>query len=291
MILISITISVSAANKRDSLILNSIYDYQQTNNAAIDSIEDQVYAKFRYNVEKRNPILWLIPSMYVMAKDEREYIRESYSKVKFNNAHEYDITSQVQAGTISRSTMPTLLDYMTPNIYDIDLYDGHMLSPFNKVNRRFYRYTQKLQSDGTTRLEFRPKNYNTQLLNGYAIVDTKTGRIIRTLLNGEFDMLTLRTEITLGKEGVRSVMPAKCTTVATFRFMGNRIAALFDANYNCEKTLPDSIKNVSSRELMDEVRPSTLSETDKQIYEAYDIAHQKDTTEQAPKEKKQRLWK
>lgn len=199
MILISITISVSAANKRDSLILNRIYDYQQTNNAAIDSIEDQVYAKFRYNVEKRNPILWLIPSMYVMAKDEREYIRESYSKVKFNNAHEYDITSQVQAGTISRSTMPTLLDYMTPNIYDIDLYDGHMLSPFNKVNRRFYRYTQKLQSDGTTRLEFRPKNYNTQLLNGYAIVDTKTGRIIRTLLNGEFDMLTLRTEITLGK--------------------------------------------------------------------------------------------
>ena len=293
LILLSITVSVSATNKRDSLILNRIYDYQQANYSAINSLEDQVYAKFRYKVEKRNPILWLIPSMYVMARDPREYIRESYSKVLFKNAHDYNITNQALTGTIrnNRRAMPTLLDYMTPNIYDIDLYDGHMLSPFNKVNRRFYRYSQKLQNDGTTRLEFRPKNYNTQLLNGYAIVDTETGRIIRTLLNGEFDMLTFRTEITQGAEGGRSLMPAKCTTVATFRFMGNRIAALFDANYNCDKTLPDSIKDVSNRELMDEVRPSPLSETDKQIYEAYDIAHQKDTTEQAPKEKKQKIWK
>ncbi len=293
LILTSITISVSAKNKRDSLILDRIYNYQQANYSAIDSLEDLVYAKFRYKVEKRNPILWIIPSMYVMARDPREYIRESYSKVMFKNAHDYKITNQALTGTIRHNlkAMPTLLDYMTPNIYDIDLYDGHILSPFNKVNRRYYRYTQKLQNDGNTRLEFRPKNYNTQLLNGYAIVDTETGRIIRTLLNGEFDMLTFRTEITQGEEGGRSLMPAKCTTVATFRFMGNRIAALFDANYNCDKTIPDSVKEVSDRKLMDEIRPYPLSETDKQIYKAYDISHQKDTTEQTPKEKKPNIWK
>ena len=77
-ILTSMVMSVSASNKRDSLnILNRIYNYQQANTAAIDSLEDQVYAKFRYHVDKRNAILWLIPSMYVMAKDERDYIRES----------------------------------------------------------------------------------------------------------------------------------------------------------------------------------------------------------------------
>ena len=100
LILLSITISVSATNKRDSLILNRIYDYQQANYSAIDSLEDQVYAKFRYKVEKRNPILWLIPSMYVMARDPREYIRESYSKVKFKNAQDYEITTQALTGTI-----------------------------------------------------------------------------------------------------------------------------------------------------------------------------------------------
>ena len=257
--------SVSAINKRDSLILTRIYDYQMAHTTYIDSLEDQVYAKFRYNVEKRNPILWLIPSMYVMAKDPREYIRESYSKVLFKNAHNFDISNQVLSGTISgnRKAMPTLLDYMTPNIYDIALYDGHMLSPFNKTNRRYYKFTQKLQADGSTRLEFRPKTYNTQLLNGYAIVDTQSGRIIRTLLNGEFDMLRFRTEITSGEEGGRSVMPAKCTTAVTFKFVGNRISALFDASYNCDRILPDSIERISSRELMDQIRPIPLSETER----------------------------
>ena len=188
------TISMSAANKRDSLILGRIYDYQQANSSAIDSLEDQVYAKFRYHVDKRNSLLWLIPSMYVMAKDPRDYIRESYSKVLFKNAHDYDITNQVLSGTIrgNRRAMPTLLDYMTPNIYDIALYDGHMLSPFNKCNRRYYRYTQKLQNDGYTRLDFHPKNYNTQLLNGYAIVETETGRIIRTVWRVRYGYLPHR---------------------------------------------------------------------------------------------------
>ena len=292
-ILLSMSNSVSAINKRDSLILTRIYDYQMAHTTYIDSLEDQVYAKFRYNVEKRNPILWLIPSMYVMAKDPREYIRESYSKVLFKNAHNFDISNQVLSGTISgnRKAMPTLLDYMTPNIYDIALYDGHMLSPFNKTNRRYYKFTQKLQADGSTRLEFRPKTYNTQLLNGYAIVDTQSGRIIRTLLNGEFDMLRFRTEITSGEEGGRSVMPAKCTTAVTFKFVGNRISALFDASYNCDRILPDSIERISSRELMDQIRPIPLSETDKRIYEAYDEQHQKDTTAQDTTPKKLRLLK
>ena len=289
------TISMSAANKRDSLILSRIYDYQQANSSAIDSLEDQVYAKFRYHVDKRNSLLWLIPSMYVMAKDPRDYIRESYSKVLFKNAHDYDITNQVLSGTIrgNRRAMPTLLDYMTPNIYDIALYDGHMLSPFNKCNRRYYRYTQKLQNDGNTRLDFHPKNYNTQLLHGYSIVETETGRIIRTVLNGEYDMVTFRTEILQGKEGGRSIMPSRCTTAAAFRFVGNRISVLFDANYHCNQSLPDSITTTSSRELMDQVRPIPLSETDKQIYEAYDINRHQDSLVQAQDTtpKKQKLWK
>ena len=287
------TISATAINKRDSLILNRIYDYQLSHTPAIDSLEDRVYAKFRFHVEKRNAILWLIPSMYVLAKDPRDYIRESYNKVLFKNAHDYDITNQVISGTIrrNRKAMPTLLDYMTPNIYDIALYDGHMLSPFNKSNRRYYHYSQKLMSDGTTRLDFRPKNYNTQLLNGYAIVDTKTGRIVRTILNGEFDMLNFRTEIAQGEDGGRSVMPARCTTATTFKFMGNRISALFDANYNCSKSLPDSVITASDRELMSQVRPTPLSETDKQIYEEYDKTHRKDSVEQDTTPRKQNLWK
>ena len=286
---------VSAGNRKDSLILDRIYQYQKDYNPAIEGIEDNMYAKIRYNVERRNAILWLIPSMYVLAKDPREYIRESYNKVKFKNAHEFDITNQLITGTIrkNRKAMPVLIEYATPNIYDIALYDGHMLSPFNKVNRRYYRFTQRHQTDGTTRLEFRPKLYNTQLVNGYAIVETETGRIIRTLLNGEFDMITFRTEITQGESGGQSLMPARCTTAATFRFLGNRTLALFDASYQCKESLPDTIDPKNSRAQMDSIRPIPLSETDKDIYKAYDLEHAPDTMQVEPDTlpKKRNFWR
>lgn len=286
---------VTAREKKDSLILNRVYNYQKQNNPSIDSLQDDVYTKFRFNVEKRNVVLMLIPNSYELAKGEREYIREAYSKVLFSDSHHYNISNQVLSGTIrkNRNAIPILLDYLTPNIYDIALYDGHMLSPFNKVNRRFYRFRQTRQNDGTTRLDFKPKLYNTQLVNGYAIIETETGRIIRTLLNGEFDMISFRTEIQQGEEGPRSLMPQRCNMAATFRFLGNRVSSLFDAKYNCDLTLPDSIQKLSSREMMDSIRPLPLSPTDQKIYDDYDARHRQqeavDTIKTTPK--KQHLWK
>ena len=289
-LLTSMPATLWAWEKTDTLILNRIYSYQKEHKKDIKGLEDNIYVKCRYNVEKRNPTLWLIPSMYALARDPREYIRESYSRVTINSAHDMTINRQVLAGTVrrNRNAMSPLLNFITPNIYDIDLYDGHMLSPFNKVNHRFYRFRQRTLNDGTTRIDFRPKLYNTQLLNGYAIVETETGRIIRTILNGEFDMITFRTEII---QETDSGIPRKCNTAATFRFLGNRISAIFDANYDCQKPLPDSIQRVSSRRLMSDLRPIALTETDRQIYKAYDRQHEKDTVVVDTVSRHQRLLK
>lgn len=290
--------TILASNNKDSPpILNLIYEYQKSQSPTIQGVQNNVYTKFRFNVEKRNPTLWLIPTMYVLAKGQREYIRESYNKVTFNHTHDCDISCQLLSGTIrrNRNAMPTLVDFATPKLYQIALYNGYMLSPFNKVNRRLYHFVQKEQADGTTRLDFRPKVYNTQLLNGYAIVDSKTGRIITTLLNGEFDMISFRTEIQQDAESTHTLIPAKCTTAATFRFIGNRITAVFDTHYNCQQSLPDSIQSLSSREMMDSIRPVPLSETDKQIYQSYDERNQQitavsDTTRQRRRLLKKIFW-
>jgi len=285
-ILTSMPSTVFGREKKDSLILDRIHSYQKANVSSIDSIEDNVYLKLRYNVERRNPILLVIPSTYVLARGEREYIRESYNKVLFTNEHQFDIKSQLLSGTIRNNSrgMPTLLDLLTPNLYDEVLYNRHILSPFNRHNRRYYRYQQHLQADGTTRLDFRPKLYNTQLLNGYAIIETATGRIIRTILNGEFDMITFRTDIQQGDSLANGLMPAKCRTAATFRFFGNRISTLIDATYQNPLSLPDSITSLTSREMMDSIRPIPLSETDKAIYASYDERQKKDT-DTVPKKK------
>ena len=269
LLILSMPTAMSGA-KNDSPILDKIYEYHQLHRDEIHNIQDNVYAKFRFNVEKRNVILWLIPSMYVLAKDPREYIRESYNNVTFKNEHDFDVNKQVVTGTIrkNRKAMPVIIEYNTPRIYDITLYDGYMLSPFNRINRHYYRYKQIRQSDGTTRLEFRPKLYNTQLVNGFAIVETETGRIIRTVINGEFDMLSFCSDVRHENNDSLALMPTQCTTAATFRFMGNRVSTVFNSKYHQTKSLPDSIIEAESMTLMDSLRPVPLAESDKRIYEA-----------------------
>ena len=270
--------------KKESSIMERIYDYRKSTSDMIDSLEDHVYAKFHFNVEHRNLFLQFIPSMYYISKGPTEYIHESYMKVFLQNAYNYDIDTRVVSSTIRKNSraMTPLVDFMSPHIYAVSLYDGHMLSPFNKYNRYYYRFNEKQLTDSTTWLEFRPKFYNTQLVNGYAIVETTTGRIIMTTMNGEFDMITFRTHVQMDNEGGRALIPKRCSTVGTFKFMGNRISTVFDADYNCPVSLPDSAGTLSSREMMDIIRPIPLTQKDKDVYDAYDsLQHAEELAEQA----------
>ena len=269
-ILTSMPSSLFAWEKKDSLILFRIYDYPKYHLPYSDSIIDNVYAKFRFNVEKRNPTLWLIPTMYVLAKDERQYIRETYNKVLYTNEHDFDIIGQVKAGTIrhNRKAMPTLRDLVYPKIYDVAIYDGHILSPFNRANKIFYKYHESPnEKDGTTRIDFKPKLYNTQLLNGYAIVETETGRILKSVLNGEFDMINFRTELNYSNKGGRFIIPWRTSTAATFNFVGNRISANLTSVHNCKSELPDSIQWAEGKATMDTLRPIPLTVEEEELYE------------------------
>ena len=256
--------------KKDSLILPRIYAYPQYHQPYTDSITDNIYIKLRFNVEKRNATLWLIPTMYSLAKDERQYIRETYSKFLYTNEHDFDIISQVKSGTIrhNRNAMPTLVDLITPKIYDESLFEGHILSPFHKANKRLYKYRQNINSaDGTTRIDFTPKLYNTQLLNGYAIVETETGRILRTVFNGEFDMINFRTELNYSNQGGRFITPWRSSTAASFKFAGNRISANLTSMHNCKAELPDSILWAEGKATMDTFRPIPLTVEEEELYE------------------------
>ena len=256
--------------KKDSLILPRIYAYPQYHQPYTDSITDNIYIKLRFNVEKRNATLWLIPTMYSLAKDERQYIRETYSKFLYTNEHDFDIISQVKSGTIrhNRNAMPTLVDLITPKIYDESLFEGHILSPFHNANKRLYKYRQNINSaDGTTRIDFTPKLYNTQLLNGYAIVETETGRILRTVFNGEFDMINFRTELNYSNQGGRFITPWRSSTAASFKFAGNRISANLTSMHNCKAELPDSILWAEGKATMDTLRPIPLTVEEEELYE------------------------
>lgn len=116
----------------DSLVLFRIWNYAKEHQLVTNGVQRNVYAACTFKTNRRNPTLFLVPTMYSIAKGERQFVVESYYKMKFRDAFQYDLSRQVFSSTIphNRTVMPTMLQYMTPNLYDETLYPDKMLSLF-----------------------------------------------------------------------------------------------------------------------------------------------------------------
>lgn len=265
-----------AKTHKDSLLIQRIYHFPKQFTPNVEGVERNVYMKFRYDIKRRNATLWLIPTMYPLARGDRNMLLETYNRLKFKSINDYDIQQQVSWGTVPhyRKAMKPILEFLTPNIYAPTIYPNHTLSPFHASNRRFYKYTIQDHSNGFSVVTFRPRTRrNTQLVSGMAYVKTETGRIVQTVLTGDYDGIFFNTEVIMGNEGIDTFLPDLCFTQAQFHFMGNKVFASFEASYNCPVTLPDSIRNVHDRALLDSLRPSPLIQSEKAIYLKYDSLH------------------
>ena len=282
--------SMCFSAKSDSTLLSRIWNYHRNYTRSVKGLEQNIYLCYSFTTERRNPTLFLVPTMYVIAKGDRRYIGESYCKIKFRDTNDYDLNRQVVAGTIprQRTAMPAIFQSITPNFYEETIYQGSMLSPFHKSNKSFYRYSIDYAEGNLAIVRFKPRNINTQLISGQAIVDNATGRLQSVQFEGEFDMIRFKVSTLMNMEDQQTPLPARCTTEATFRFLGNRISSHCTAVYNCPTTLPDTLKEEADRKLMAELRPIPLSTEDQDIYHVFDeqrmkelAAEHKDTTKQS----------
>ncbi len=257
----------------DSVLLERIFCFQRNYAHNVNGFSTNVYLKHLYNTKRRNVALWLIPSMYPIAKGQRKFLSEQYNHFTFNDVDDYENLNQVFYTTIPRNrhTMSTLFCYLTPDLYNETIYGDHVLSPFNKHNKLFYKYTTADLGNGKIRLFFRPKwVMNTQLVKGQAIVNYATGRIEQIELNGEFDMIKFHTISTQGDYGARALMPQLCVTDIEFKFAGNNVTSHFEVAYDCPITLPDTIRVKGDRQLIDSVRPFNLSDDEEFVYHQFD---------------------
>ena len=64
-------------------IMRRVFQYASSiDSAAIRQDTSYAYTRFKLNVERKNPTLMLVPSVYAIAYcGEREYIGETYSRV------------------------------------------------------------------------------------------------------------------------------------------------------------------------------------------------------------------
>ena len=286
--------SICFASKADSTLLNRIWNYQRNYTTPVDGLEQNVYLCYGFSTLRRNPILFLVPTMYVIADGDRKFVGESYGKLRFRTADKYDLRRQVVCGTIprQRTAMPAIFESVTPNLYNVTIYPGRLLSPFNRANRRFYRYDVKSTEDNLAYLHFRPRTLNTQLVSGQAIVDMTTGRLQSVQFEGEFDMITFKVSALMNQKDVHTPLPERCSTSASFRFFGNRIVSHCTAVYNCPTTLPDSLDEVDDKELMEQLRPIPLTPEDQDIYQKRLEERQKEEMlEAADSNKRENYWK
>lgn len=275
---------LSAKTGLDTILVR-VFSYPQTIDIKhIADTTSYAYMKSSLHINKRNIFLMAVPTMYVVAHGgSREYVSESYNKVVFQPSGDYKTEKLLSLSTVPRRhvTMPTMIDYLTPNIYDVTMVSENILSPFNKQNKKYYKYSIEETQDSLVTLSFKPKLKNTLLVDGSAIVNPADGKIIQIRLTGEYDMVQFRLFIKMGSGGMQSLLPEKCNLDSRFMFLGNDIRARYDMAYNLPKVFEDTITDDHDLAKMEMVRPQPLTSHENAIYERVINARkaaEKDTT-------------
>lgn len=270
-----------ASNRQsDSLLINRMWDFYEHPEKIADG-ERNVYVKCYTGIKRRNVLLWVIPTMYSIARGDREFLGEAYTKLKHHGTSNFDIHRQVFCSTVphQRDVMPSIFEYITPNLYGIQLYPEKILSPFHRTNRYFYKY-HVTEENGHTTVHFRPRSSNTQLIKGKAIVDKTTGRVLSLEFHGEFDMLSFNVNTKMDQRNPFSPVPDLSKTETTFKFLGNNITTRVTSSFNCPITLPDSINDVEDYDLMEKLRPMPLDQEEARTLEAKQVQETKEKEEE-----------
>jgi hypothetical protein len=276
-------------------LIYRIFDYTRS----IDSTVNVGYTSYAYTranlrIDRKNPTLLLVPSVYAIAhRGQREYLTENYVQVTIDSAGTPQSRNLLSLTTVPHRhrTMTSLLKYLTPRIYDETIIDDYILSPFNRINRKLYRYQVAFQDNGTARITFVPKRKNTQLVTGDAIVNTQTGRISRCSFSGDYDMVQFWLTIHMARRGLMSLLPERCELRTRFSFIGSKISGHYLALYDLPRVTADSITHEDDPEMMNRVRPDTLSpRQQKLIDETLAQLHRNDSLARLPERQKHRNW-
>ena len=263
--------NTEARTRMDSVLINRVFNYRQTINFRQFPDELSYYTRFHIQRNRRNPILWAVPSMHRIAKhSRREFAGETWYKFKPNSKEKNIIQVNIETASGVHSVMSTIENYLKPDIYDVLMTRNGVLSPFNRQNAVYYKYEIARLSSNSAEIAFQPRVYNTKLVSGSAVLDPQTGRVVSVTFFGEFDMIRFTLSATMGGEGLKSLFPEQCDIHSRFKFLGNKIEADHYSKYDLPQILSDSIREREDRAMMDTLRPEPLPEKIATLYQEKD---------------------
>ena len=62
----------------DSLVLNRVWSYRRNYTVPAKGTEQNVYMRYSFGMDRRNALLFLVPTMYIIADGDRHYVGEAY---------------------------------------------------------------------------------------------------------------------------------------------------------------------------------------------------------------------
>lgn len=283
-----------AASRSKRSLIWRIHTYAATRDTVNAPKQMFAYARATVRVEKRNVILWTVPSAYFIARgNQRQFLTETYDKLTFRNYNDFDVKTINRITNIpgKHRTLSSFNRYLTPTIYSETLIGNTILSPFHPLNFKFYKYKIGEVRGDTIELRFYGRRSNTQLVRGNALVDYLTGRVIRCNFRCEYDMVHSWVSMEMGERGAASLFPKDCEALFYFRFMGNSISAHCKSNYG----LPDALHREVNGELDDpllmaQLRPDTLDEHERQMFQELVSSKIEKSKEQPDTIKKKENW-
>lgn len=234
-----------------------------------DSAESRAYVKYRLMTNRRNLVLLSIPTMYAIAHSgEREHAGESYYRLTVKGG-DIQMKRLATHSTIPHNSdvMPSLMKYLTPRIYSETIFNKAVLSPFHYRNRHFYHYRVSPFTDGEALVSFTPVRKNTNLINGWARIDTGSGRVIETAFDGEYDLVRFHVALTTGVSGLRSLLPERCSVNTRFLFLGNDITSEYSSVFFLP-ILPDEAAYIEHGDttLLRKARPLPLDSHEELLF-------------------------
>lgn len=267
MVLLLSSLQTKARERADTALMRRMFQYASTvDTAGLHGYSTHVYTRFYISIDRRNPMLMLVPSLYVIAHGkERQFISEAYAQQTFlYPKSNTKVLLRITTIPHGKHTLDRMLQYLSPNIYATTIIDDYLLSPFHADNHRFYKYKVTFLLDGTAKITFRPRRRNTQLLKGYAIVDYYSGRVISCKLAGEYDLINFDLNITTGTNGITTLLPRQCEAVTKFSLLGNKVTAHSKAIYGLPEIV-DSIDTKNEYAIMNRLRPDSLDSLEQDV--------------------------
>jgi hypothetical protein len=272
-------------------VLDSIFHFRQSLGQLPDSVKSSAYLKYNVNVLKRNLTMFFVPKVDVLISGTRRTLGESINKVTFYEGDKTDSKVLLNSYTLSRSgarNVPSLINYLTPYIYNQTIFKSYIFSPFHRTNRSLYRYKLKMLGSWAE-LSFKPKIKNPQLIKGKALINPANGQVLTTTFKCDFRMYKLQFNIQMNDgtepladpngEAVAALLPKRCNIEAYMRFLWNKIDIKYENTYEPDINLPDTISNTRDRKAMSQLRPYPLTEEEEELYQKYDSLQQKQRQE------------